>query len=259
MTSTRIVSPRRRTGWLLPLAIMVVMFAVPSVRGGAMIDFQQIPELIKDVLMQPWSETVPALLPVAKIALLAVAIVGIVGIGPYSKVVLGYYAAILAIIAVFQNTATLPGGVAIILGNTVAQLVVVVVCVLGIRHTTTAAPFRRERLWLLPLILWAWLCPFATDAGVVVPGGWTDVLTNGAGVTYCMVTPVIAGTMALRSSAYGRTTRAIVGWLGTIFGLLNMMTWFAINPESWWMGILHVPLLVIAAFLTITSWREPRD
>ena len=73
-----------------------------------------------------------------------------------------------------------------------------------------------------------------------------------------MITPVIAGTMALRPAAYGRTTRATVGWLGTIFGLLNMMTWFVIDPASWWMGILHLPLLVIAAFLTITSWREPR-
>jgi|GEM_PF-5002799 len=40
--------------------------------------------------MQPWSESVPALLPIAKFALLAVAIVGVVGIGAYPKVVLGY-------------------------------------------------------------------------------------------------------------------------------------------------------------------------
>lgn len=37
-----------------------------------------------------------------------------------------------------------------------------------------------------------------------------------------------------------------------------MVTWFVINPESCWMGILHVPLMVIAAFLAITTWREPR-
>ena len=234
------------------------MFGLPSVQGGAVIDSRQIPELIQSVLTRPWSESVPALLPIAKLALLAVAIIGSFGIGPYPRVTLGYYAVILAILAIFQNTATLPGGVAIILGNMVAQLCVAVVCLLGLRHTVAAAPLRRERLWLLPLMLWAWLCPFVTDAGVIVPGGWTDVLRNGAGLTYCMVTPVIAGTMALRSGAYQRTTRAIIGWLATIFGLLNIITWFVLNPQSWWMGVLHVPLMIIAAFLTFTSWREPR-
>lgn len=258
MTTTKTVSSRRRTGWVLPVALLLVMFGVPSLQGNTFIGGQQIPEFIKSVLMHPWSESVPALLPVAKLALLAVAIIGIVGIGPYSKVVLGYYSAILAIIAIFQNTATLPGGIAVILGNMVAQLVVVVVCVLGLRHTPAATPLRRERLWLLPLMLWAWLFPFAVEAGVAVPGGWASVLTNAAGVTYCMVTPVIAGTMALRPAAYSRTNRAIVGWLGIIFGLLNMVTWFVLNPESWWMGTLHVPLLIIAGFLTFTSWREPR-
>lgn len=258
LTAPRTVSRPRRTGWVLPLALLLVTFAIPSVQGGAIVDTQQITGLIQSVLMQPWSESVPALLPVAKLALLAVAIAGVAGIGPYPKVVLGYYATILAIVAIFQNTATLPGGVAILVGNTVAQLLVAVVCVLGLRHTAAAAPLRRERFWLLPFMLWAWLYPFALSEGIVLPGGWTGVLANGAGLTYCMITPVIAGTMALRSAAYGRTTRAIVGWLGTIYGLLNMMTWFVTNPASWWMGILHVPLLVVAAFLTITSWREPR-
>ncbi len=257
MKAARTVSPGQHAGWILPLVLLLAMFGIPSVQGGAIIDAQQIPELIQYVLMQPWSESVPVLLPLAKLALLAAAIAGVVGIGPYPKTVLVYYAAVLAIVAVFQNTASLPGGVSILLGNMVAQLVVAVFCLLGIRRTRTA-PLHRERLWLLPFMLWAWLYPFALEDGIVVAGGWTGVFTNAAGVTYCMVTPVIAGTMALRSAAYGRTTRVMVGWLGTIFGLLNMMTWFVINPESWWMGMMHVPLLVIAAFLTITSWREPR-
>lgn len=258
MTAHGSASRPRRTGWVLPLVLLAVLFAVPSVQGGALVETQRITEIIHSVLMQPWSESVPALLPVAKLTLLGVAIAGVVGVGPYPKVVLGYYAALLAIIAMFQNTATLPGGVAILVGNVVAQLIVAVVCVRGLGQTLAAAPLRRERLWLVPFMLWAWLYPFALDAGKVVPGGWIGVLGNAAGLTYCMVTPVIAGTMALRSAAYGRTTRAIVGWLGSIYGLLNMVTWFVTDPESWWMGMLHVPLLVIAAFLTVTTWREPR-
>lgn len=227
-------------------------------RGGAMVSSEQVTELIQSVLMQPWSEAVPILMPVAKLALLAVAVIGVTGKGPYAKIVLGYYAAILAVVAVFQNTATLSDGVAIIVGNLLAQLVVVAVCLLGLHHTSDTAALRHDRLWMLPLMLWAWLYPFALQGNTVVPGGWAEVLTNSAGVTYCMVTPVIVGTMALRPAAYGRTTRVVVGWLALIFGLLNMLTWFAVKPASWWMGVLHLPLLVIAAVLTITSWREAR-
>ena len=245
MTAQKSASRPRRTGWVLPVVLLLVTFAVPSVQGGAIVDTQRITELVQSVLMQPWSESVPVLLPVAKLALLVVAIAGVAGVGPYPKVVLGYYAVVLAIVAVFQNTATLPGGVAILVGNTVAQLIVAVVCVQGVRRTTAAAPLRGGRLWLVPFMLSAWLYPFALDAGTVVPGGWGGMLTNGAGLTYCMITPVIAGTMALRPAAYGRSTRAVVGWLGSIYGLLNMMTWFVTSPASWWMGILHVPLLVI--------------
>lgn len=238
------------------MVLLLVLFATPPVQGGAVVGSQQITGLVGSVLMQPWSESVAALLPLAKVALLAAAIVGIFAVGPYPKIVLGYYAATLAVMAVFQNTATLDGGVTIIVGNMVAELVVAGVCLLGLRHTRVTAGLRRERLWLVPLMAWAWLYPFALDGETVVPGGWTSVLANGAGLTYCMVTPVIAGTMALRPAAYGRTTRAIVGWLGLIFGILNMMTWFVISPDSWWMGTLHLPLLVVATFLTVTSWRE---
>lgn len=78
-------------------------------------------------------------------------------------------------------------------------------------------------------------------------------------MTYCMVTPVVAGTMALRPEAYGRTTRAFVGWLGVIFGALNMVIWFLLDPASWWMGTLHLPLMVICALLVVTTRREPRE
>lgn len=248
--------PRRRRRWVLPLVLLVITFGVPSVQGGAIVDPQRITELIEAVLSQPWSESVSVLLPIAKLVLLIVAIIGVAGIGPHPKIVLGYYAVILTVIAVFQNIATLPGGVAVLGGNMLAELVVAVVCFWGLRHTAPGASLQRERLWLLPLMLWAWLFPFALETGTVVPGGWTGIFTNAAGVTYCMITPVIAGTMALRPTAYDVTTRTIVGWLGLIFGMLNMLTWFVINPDSWWMGTLHVPLLIIAALLTITSWRE---
>lgn len=248
-----------RIRWVFALVLVLFVFGIPPIQDGAPVGGQHVPRLIQGVLMQPWSESIPALLPLAKAALFAVAIIGVLGTQHFAKIVLAYYATILALIAVFQNVATLPEGVTIILGNTVAELTVAVVCFAGLRHTSSTAALRRDRLWLLPLMLLAALCPFALQGETVVAGGWTSVLSNGAGVTYCMVTPVIAGVMALRPTAYSKTTHLAVGWLGTLFGLLNMLTWFVINPASWWMGVLHLPLMVIAPILVITNWPEKHD
>ncbi len=158
----------------MPVALLVIVFAVPSLRGGSIVATEEITELIRDVLMDPWVESVQVLLPVAKLALLAVAIIGVVGIGPYPKIVLAYYASILVVVAIFQNTATLSGGIAVILGNVLTQLIVAAVCIAGLQRTDVA-PLRRARLWLVPLMLWAWLYPFGLSGDTVVAGGWSGV------------------------------------------------------------------------------------
>ena len=149
-------------------------------RGGAVVGSEQVTELIQSVLMQPWSESVPILMPVAKLALLGVAVIGVTGKGPYAKVVLGYYAAILAVMAVFQNTATLPDGVAIIVGNLLAQLVVVAVCLLGLRHTSDTASLRRAGCGCCPSCCGPGSTPSPSRAPPSFPAGgprcWSTVL-----------------------------------------------------------------------------------
>ena len=34
--------------------------------------------------------------------------------------------------------------------------------------------------------------------------------------------------------------------VGLFFGIMNMLTWFVFNPNSWWMGVLHLPLVIIS-------------
>lgn len=251
-------APRRRRVWPVPVALLVLTFLVPS-----LVDWQPVlggdaTQVIREVLFGPLSESVPALLPIAKVLLLAVAIVGVAGVRRFPQVVLGYYAAILVVVAFFQNSATITGGFAVLLGNLVVQLVVAAVCVVGLRSTDDSAPLLRGRLWVLVPMLVAWAYPFAVVDGAAVAGGWSGVLANGAGVTYCMVTPIIAGLMLLRPTAFDARTRLAVGALGTVFGLLNMTTWFGLSPESWWMGVLHIPLLVLSGYCLVTAWRDVR-
>ncbi len=246
--------------WILYASLVLVMFGMPSLVGGRPVSGVDIPQLVRAVLMAPLSESVPILLPVAKLVLAVVTVIGILGLRQANRWVLGYYAVILVAVAVFQNSADLPGrGWAVLLGNLFAQLTVAGFCVHGAWRASSmeASPLRTGRLWVLAPMLLAWWFPFGIDAaGNAVAGGWDRVLGNGAGVAYCMITPLIMGVMLLRPSSYPALTRSVTSFLGVVFGLLNVVMWTVLSPGSWWMAVLHVPLLLLSGMVLITS-RTP--
>ncbi|MBK8447317.1 MAG: hypothetical protein IPL41_11730 [Micropruina sp.] len=100
--------------------------------------------------------------------------------------------------------------------------------------------------------------PYTIDpAGNAVPG-WAGMFLNGAGVTYCMITPVVVGVMVLRPGDYPVRARWLAAYVGLLFGLVNAATWFGLRPASWWMGVLHLPLLIISGF-ALWTMRPGRE
>ncbi len=249
-------TPERRTRfWPFPvLAVLTIL--VPPLVGGTPVIGAKVSVVVRAVLSQPVAESVPLILPLAKAALLLAAVIGLRGRHWAARTTLGYYVVALVVVALFQNTAVLPQGLTFLIGNAIGQLAVAGLCVGAlVRSPQTIAPLRRGRLWATPLMLLAWAYPYAVVDGIVRPSLAT-VLSNGSGVTYCMITPVVLGVMFLRPSPYPRLVRVASSALATVFGLLNMVTWFIISPVNWWMGVLHVPLLTIGLALGLTSWRE---
>lgn len=96
-------------------------------------------------------------------------------------------------------------------------------------------------------MLLALLMPCTVQEGSAVPALHT-VFLNEAGVTCCMITPVILGTLLMFPDAVDRRTLSEVSFVGLIFGLINVVVWFGLAPHSWWMGVLHLPLVIIATF-----------
>ncbi|OYO24631.1 hypothetical protein CGZ93_02715 [Enemella dayhoffiae] len=167
-----------------------------------------------------------------------------------ARTVLGYYAVALVVVAIGQNWGTQTAwGSVFLLGNALIQLVVVGFLVRDVVAGLSRfdSP-RRDRMWLLVPMLFAWLWPYTVRDGAAVAAFNEQVLVNGAGVAYCLTTPVVLGLMLIFADSVHRPTLAVAGWAGSIFGVLNMMTWFLLNPASWWMGVCHVPLLVISVW-----------
>lgn len=205
--------------------------------------------VIAEVLMHPYINNIGVFLPIAKVILTAVAL-SPVFISPKAagRLIFSYYSALLLVIGLFQNMAETNYGFTFILGNLIVQYTIMSFCIWDCIKGKSQFDIQTldcKKLWVVPLMLLALLMPYSLKNGTVIPSINT-VLTNEAGVTYCMITPVIVGLIILFHKSVYKPTMHIVSFLGFGFGILNMMTWFGFRLTDWWMGILHLPLLILS-------------
>lgn len=112
------------------------------------------------------------------------------------------------------------------------------------------------RYWVVPLALLAFLAPGKPRAGM------TDfspvyLFTNGAGMAFCMMTPVYIGLLTLYWPKVNIATLRVTSLVGLIIGLYNMHINFIISPGTqWWNGVLHTPLLSISLYGLILSLKK---
>jgi hypothetical protein len=115
---------------------------------------------------------------------------------------------------------------------------------------------------LLPLPLLVFWSPFALDGSKVVPNFDTLLLLTSPdyGLSYCFVTPVFLFLIILFYPGVDTFAFRVTAFNGLIYGLLNLTHWF--NPDLVWMGVMHIPLLVIplvALFLSLQEPNQPRQ
>ncbi len=245
--------------WWVKAGILLAFMIPPLVERG--FDPRATSDVVRVVLARPWVNELGVVRVGAKYALLVVALVCLARPALLARLVWGYYAVALVIVAFGQNVAhTDRFGWAWLVGNTVIQLAVAALVafdVLGGWSSDGDGPVPRGRLWvLLPMAL-AWWFPFAQKGSDAVAGGFVSSLANGAGLTYCMITPLVLGVMILRSEGIHRPTLSVVAWTGLLFGVTNLLVWFVVQPSSWWMGVLHLPLTALSAY-ALWLGRSPR-
>lgn len=248
MNRARVTKPLSHRLWFRIL--LAACFAVPAI-----VEFPYDPaetsSVVRAVLQDPYVVSVPALLPIAKLALVVAAALPFLGVRWSGRILLGYYAGILIVVGFLQNMAdTDQFGYAWLIGNTLVQMVVAAWCLIDIvtgRTSFERANLRPRRLWLLAPMALALLMPYEIRAGQIVPS-LGAVWWNEAGLTYCMITPVVLGVLLIFPDGVDRRTLSVASFVGLIFGLINLAVWFGLNPRDWWMGVLHIPLAVIASY-----------
>ena len=218
-------------------------------------------DVIASVMAHPLVASHMWVLPIAKSLLLASVFLPLAYAKFSQRFLLGYYALILLIVGILQNMSfTMDYGFVWVIGNTLVQFVVLGFCLVDVLRNKTIIvkeQLVKSRLWIVALILLAFLMPYSVNnAGIVYPSFTLNVLFDESGVTYCMITPVIIGILLLFSKGVYKPTLSIISYVGFIFGLLNMMTWFGMQADNWWMGVLHLPLVILSFYGLLVAQKE---
>jgi len=112
------------------------------------------------------------------------------------------------------------------------------------------------RYWVIPLAFLAFWYP-ANPRTLMPNFNPIYLLTNAAGLAFCMMTPVYLAVLTLYYPRINMATLRVTSLVGTIIGFYNMLMNFLIHPSVlWWNGVLHIPLLTISVYGLTLSLRK---
>lgn len=260
---------RTRLAWYASLGVLVP-FCLPMITQRPYPP-PQTGEVVLELLTHNLIRTFTWYNPLAKLAILVAVAAPFLwrrnGVG--LKVLLGYYTVSLVLVGFAQNIGRTPTyGWAWACGNTVVQLMVAAVIfwhlVSGdaVQPPQESGPALEARVgghwWVLPLMALALLSPGLTLDRPPAPGIGLEVLTNDVALAYCMITPIIVGTLLLFQRWVHPGMLSLASLVGVVFGLLNVLVGFVLVPSAWWVGVMHLPLLVISAAGVWLGSRQQR-
>jgi hypothetical protein len=116
------------------------------------------------------------------------------------------------------------------------------------RLQLTRRKIRPPEYGLFLLAILAYWGPYRAVDGTLQPYFDPRLLLTSPdyGLTFCFTTPVFLLGLILFRAQGSQFAYRITAFSGLLYGLFNMTHWF--NPDTWWMGFLHLPLLIISAY-----------
>jgi len=242
--------------WWLYILLLAPIFIRPY--ASRPYDPLQTMDVIMQALSKPFIYAFPALFPFAK-AVPLLLIIGVIVLGNRMKCVFNIYVGLLfLVIAIFQNSGrTETYGFVVSTGNLIMVLIVALLWIWEIYAGQNDFTPRKQppwRLWVLVLAAFAWLAP--VDSWLSPDFSLGTLLTSEAGLTNCMMLPVILSVLILYYPTVNLVVLRVMSFIGIYFGIVNVVVWFLVFPSGWWMGVLHIPLFVISIYAFLLSHKS---
>ena len=243
--------------------ILLIFFFFPSY-SVLPLNPVKTPELIIEVLSKPVAYSVPSLFPIFKLIPLLLIIWLISRPNVLNSRLFYAWAGInLLVVAVFQNMAVTPTyGFAVLVGNVIVMGLAGLLWIFAAfkprgSHLNLSQKLPGWRYWvILPALLAFWF-PAGTASGVPVPDfAPLGFIANEAGLTFCMMMPFYLAVLTIAYPNVDLIIMRISAFIGLVTGLLNVMIFFLTPEYGPWMGVLHLPLLLISIYAFVFSLRK---
>jgi len=227
--------------------ILILLYFLPSY-SAIQYPTTEIPKVIVEVLKNPIIYSYPIIFPIFKILMLIMVLGIFLCNNRINRIFAFFIFILLLVISIFQNSSfTNDYGFVLLTGGCILQLTMAISWGWEVLSPKNFYPKPKNFQWkwiLVPLVFLSFWFPMDNSANPDF--SITSLFTNGAMLTYCMVTPIL---LFLLISAYPRVnvvTFRLTSFVGLLYGIMNMINWFILNNEFWWLGVLHLPLFLLA-------------
>ena len=239
--------------------VVSVLFFLPSY-SSLPFDPRRTPSLITAVLSNPLIYSYPPIMPLFKLLPVVLVLALVVWGDKITRLFDVYVAITILLFALFQNMAvTQDFGFAVLVGNVVVYSLVAVFWFWEAVIKTNKLVLRRLplwRYWVVPTALFAFWFPVNSET-LGPDFSLTQLLTNSAGLTMCMMLPAYLAVLTLCYPTVSRPALRITSFGGTFTAGLNILQWFFLTFHPW-IGIVHLPLLTISLYGLILAMRRER-
>jgi hypothetical protein len=177
------------------------------------------------------------------------------------RVMAAYFGVNYLLIAALQTSAvTEEYGFAVQTGALVASALLGILWLWVAWRDRLQASFEGIPAWrwsLLPLAVLVFWSPVVLEGNRVAPNFDPLLLLTSPdyGLTYCFMTPVFLFLLILVYPNVDRFAYRVTALNALIYGLVNLTHWF--NSDLVWMGVMHIPLLMIALVSLLLPVLEP--
>ncbi|PIV55927.1 hypothetical protein COY52_09165 [Candidatus Desantisbacteria bacterium CG_4_10_14_0_8_um_filter_48_22] len=211
-------------------------------------DPRQTTDVIKSLLMVV-TDPYAAFAPIFHIGTIVLVILMILLREKSSRIFTGYFGVNFLVIA-FVNSigSTEKYGRVVMTSTLVLCLIIGILWVIETFRPKTTAGFKGVlpyKYFFLPLPLLVFWSPFNAQ---VKPDFNPALLLNAPsyGMTFCFTMPVFLFFLILFHPKVNVFSLKITSFIGLMYGLVNMQWFF--TPGMSWMGILHLPLLILSLY-----------
>jgi hypothetical protein len=240
-----------RRWWFLPLLLLPQLIPPFATQGYRLIDW---PAVNQFIITHPVKAIFPAVYPVFKVIPLLL-LAGIVfNNKAAARLFLIWVAFDYVLVSLLQSfSISSRYGVAVCTGNLVTFLFLAVIWACEALRPAVLLSIRNQplrRFWPVILALFAFWYP--VNPQTLLPDfNPAYLITSGAGLSFCLSTPLFLSIALIAFPSANKGWIACAAFVGLFMGVSNLVLEWVIIPTYWWIGVLHLPLVLISAYALI--------